>query len=125
MTKTRFSLYYLASYLVMASLALIIAPQFAMKMLFSNGNYDNVMPHLVGVLLGALAIIVIQIIRLRVEAMYKVTLQVRVFIISGITGLYFYTYDPFFISLFVIVGLGIVYTGYSYYSEKSASKQKS
>jgi hypothetical protein len=35
-----------------------------------------------------------------------------------ITGLYFYSHDPLFISLFVIVGLGFVLTIAGYFADR-------
>ena len=77
MQRTHLSLYYLVGYLVPAGIALIAAPQFALKLLLSNGSYGDVMPRLLGVVLLALGIIVLQILRLHAEALYSTTLIAR------------------------------------------------
>ena len=65
MRRTRLSLFYLAGYLIPAGLALLLAPQFALRLLFSNRDYGDVMPRLVGVLLIVVGIIVVKIIQHR------------------------------------------------------------
>ena len=87
MRRTRLSFFYLATYLLGAGVALALGPSVALKLLFSNGNYGDVMPRLLGVVLLALGLIIVQIIRHRVEALYLTTLGVRVVIIVGLVGL--------------------------------------
>ena len=43
MKKTRFSLFYLAGYLIPAGLLLLLAPTFSTRLLLSNGNYGDVL----------------------------------------------------------------------------------
>jgi len=77
MKRTHLSLYYLFAYLIVAGVALILAPQLALKLLLSNGNYGDVFPRLLGVVLLALGILILQIVRHRVEVLYPWTLVVR------------------------------------------------
>ena len=112
--RTRLSFFYLAAYLVGAGVALVFVPSVALKLLFSNGNYGDVMPRLLGVVLLALGLIVVQIIRHRVEALYTTTLGVRVIIVGVLVALFIYSRDPLFISLTVVVGIGMILTGTSY-----------
>ncbi len=114
MRRTRLSFFYLAAYLVGAGVALVFFPALALKLLFSNGNYGDVMPRLLGVVLLALGLIIVQIIRHRVEALYTTTLGVRVIIVSVLVALFIYSKDPLFISLTVVVGIGMILTGTSY-----------
>lgn len=118
MRRTRLSLYYLVSYLTGGGVALIIAPQFFVHLLFSSGDYSDVTLRFLGILLVSLAIIVAQIIRLRVEVLYTTTLIVRLFICAGLIGLYASSQDPLFLSLLAIVGLGVALTGTSYFLDK-------
>ena len=117
-TRTRLSLFYVAAYLVGAGVALIFAPSLALSLLFSNGHYGDVMPRLLGVVLFALGVVVVQIIRHRVEALYTTTLLVRSGIVVVLAALFVYSRDPLFISLLVVVGLGMVLTGTSYLSDR-------
>lgn len=116
--RTRWSLFYLATYLLGAGVALIVVPSLALTLLFAKGHYGDVMPRLLGVVLLALGIVIVQIIRHRLEVLYTTTLLVRVFIMLVLAGLLIYSGDPLFISLMVVVGLGMVLTGTSYLSER-------
>jgi uncharacterized protein YjeT (DUF2065 family) len=118
MQRTRLSLFYLATYLLGAGIALILAPSLALTLLFAKGHYGDVMPRLLGVVLLALGIVIVQIIRHRLEVLYTTTLLVRAFIMLVLAGLLVYSGDPLFISLMVVVGLGMVLTGSSYLSER-------
>jgi hypothetical protein len=72
------------------------------------------MPRLLGVVLLALGIVIVQIIRHSLEVLYPTTLIVRTFIVAVLVGLLIYTRDPLFISLLVVVGFGMILTGTSY-----------
>jgi len=112
--RTRLSFFYLAAYLLGAGVALVLVPSLALKLLFSNGNYGDVMPRLLGVVLLALGLIIVQIMRHRVEVLYPTTLGVRAVIVVGLVALFIYSKDPLFISLMVVVGIGMILTGTSY-----------
>jgi uncharacterized protein YjeT (DUF2065 family) len=116
--RTRLSLYYLAAYLLGAGIALVLAPSLALKLLFATGHYGDIMPRLLGVVLLALGIVIVQIIRHSLEVLYPTTLIVRTFIVAVLAGLLIYSRDPLFISLLIVVGFGMVLTGSSYVSER-------
>jgi len=121
MNRTRLSLYYLASYLTFAGLALLLVPTFALQLLFSNGHYGDVFPRLAGMLLLGLAILIVQIIRHRLEVLYPTTLVVRLFFLVVLAYLFLSSSDPFFLVVFGIVLLGVVFTGYAYLTERRAN----
>lgn len=121
MRRTRLSLIYLSTYLVGAGIALVAAPGLTLTLLFSNGHYGDVMPRLLGVVLFALGVVVVQIFRHRVEALYTTTLAVRAVIVVVLAALFVYSHDPLFISLIVVVGVGMLLTGTSYLSERKAA----
>ena len=118
MKKTHLSLYYLVGYLIPAGVALIIAPQWALTLLLSTGNYGDVLPRLLGVILLALGIVVLQIVRLHVDVLYSSTLMVRGVILVCLFGLYLYSLDPLFLTLLGIVGFGFVLTSISYWLDR-------
>ena len=120
MKRTRLSLFYLAGYLLPAGVALMAAPQLALKLLLSNGEYGDVMPRLVGVLLFALGLIIVQIIRFRVEVLYTTALGLRVIILAVLFGLDFYSRDPLFRVLIGIVGFGVILTAVSYLLDRQS-----
>jgi hypothetical protein len=119
--RTRLSLFYLAGYLTFAGLALLLVPTFALKLLFSNGDYGDVFPRLAGMLLLGLAVLIVQIIRHRVKALYPTTLAVRVFFLVVLAYLFVSSADPFFLVVFGIVALGVIFTGYAYLGERRAA----
>ena len=80
MNKTRLSLCYLFSYLILAGLALLAAPELTLKLLFANGDYGDVLPRLLGMILLALGIFVLQAVRHRLDVLYTTALAVRVII---------------------------------------------
>jgi hypothetical protein len=114
MRRTHRSLYYLAGYLLFAGIALIATGQFAMRLLLSNGEYGDALPRLLGVVLLALGILVVQIIRHRLDVLYPTTLVVRALILAVLLWLFVTTSDPFFLVLIAIVGFGVLFTGASY-----------
>jgi uncharacterized protein YjeT (DUF2065 family) len=112
--RTNLSLYYLAGYLVPAGLFLLFIPEFATKLLLSNRTYDYAPFHLAGVLLLVIGILIIQIIRHKLEMLYSTTLVARALISSTLLWLFLTTGDPFFAVILVIVLVGVAITGASY-----------
>jgi hypothetical protein len=122
MNLTRLSLYYVVAYLAVAGLALLLMPDFALKLLGSNNAsaYGDVFPRFVGMTLIGLDILVFQIVRLRLEQLYSTTLAVRIFFIVGLVWLYVLSKDPFFLAVILIIALGVAMTGYAYLRERRA-----
>ncbi len=120
MKRTRLSLFYLIGYLIPSGLALLLLPQLTLKLLFSNGDYGDVMPRLVGVFALVLGILVFQIVRYRVEALYITILAARGGILVVLLGLLLYSHDPVFISLMAVIGLGVVLTSVSYWLDRQS-----
>jgi hypothetical protein len=116
MSKTRLSLFYLAGYIVPTGVLLIVAPQLVFKLLFSNhgAEYGDAIPRLAGGLALALGIIVVQIIRLKIDALYLTTVGVRVILVALLLWIYSFTRDPFFLAVTGVVGFGMALTGTSY-----------
>lgn len=121
MHKTRLSLWYLFSYLVFGGCGFLLFPVQALAMFQSTGDYGLPMVRLSGVLLLGLAIIVFQVIRLRVSQLYPTTLIVRLTILVVLGFLYAGSADPLFLILIGIVGAGVLLTGALYFSERSSA----
>jgi len=119
MKKTRFSLFYLAGYLIPAGLLLLIAPTFSTRLLLSNGNYGDVFPRLAGMLLIGIGVLVVQMIRLHLDMLYTTTLAIRQFFCVCFIVSYLISQDPFFLVLLVIVAFGLVLTGSSYLMDRA------
>jgi hypothetical protein len=114
MHRTRLSLYYLAGYLIPAGLLLLFVPEWATKLLLSDRTYDYAPFHLAGVLLLVIGILIVQIIRYRLEALYSTTLVARALISATLLWLFLNTGDPFFGVILVIVLIGVALTGTSF-----------
>ena len=114
MRRTNLSLIYVASYLLPAGIFLLLAPRLALQLLLTTGDYGEILPRLVGLLLLGLGILVVQIIRYRVTALYPTTLAVRAVFCVGFVVLYTLSRDPLFLVLLAVVGLGVLGTSVSY-----------
>src|SRR5579859_143167 len=110
MGRTRYSLFYLAGYTVPSGLALLFAPALTVKLLFSSGHYPDVILRLVGIVLFALGVFVVQTVRHRLAVLYPTTLFVRSAILLALGWLYFMSRDPMFLVLVGVVGFGFVLT---------------
>ena|ERR1035437_409763 len=109
-TATRMSLYYLVTYLCVTGVGLLFAPQLSLKLLLSNGHYDNTFVQFTGTFMIALGMLVAQIMRHRVEVLYPTTLFVRAFFIVVIVALFRQTNDPAFLVVLAVVVVGVVMT---------------
>jgi uncharacterized protein YjeT (DUF2065 family) len=114
MRRTYLSLYYLVGYLFPAGLLLFLVPTFATGLLLSNATYDEPPLRLAGLALIALGILILQIIRHRIEVLYTTTLVVRAVLSVGLLSLLVSTGNPFFGVVLVIVLIGVALTGVSY-----------
>ena len=122
MNRTRLSLFYLATYLPIAGALLLLVPDVAMKLLLSNRTYDDVFPRLAGGVLLALGVLIIQIVRYRVEVLYPWTVVVRIGLCTILAALFLRTGDPFFAVIFLVVAVGVVLTGSAYVLDRRADR---
>jgi hypothetical protein len=117
MRRTNLSLIYVATYLLIAGVFLVLSPRLALQLLFSTGDYGEIFPRLGGLLLLGLGILVAQIVRHRIAALYLTTLAVRAVFCVGFVVLYALSRDPLFLVLLGVVGIGIVATSISYLAD--------
>ena len=110
MNKTRLSLLYLGSYLVLIGLGLLLAPDGTLRLLQSHGEYGDVFPRIAGMLMSGLGFSVFGIIRVGVPELYPATIFVRICFVICLAAFYWMTADPLFLVLIVIVGIGLVLT---------------
>jgi len=118
MRRTHLSLFYLAGYLLPAGALLLVVPEFATKLLLSNRDYDYAPFRLAGVLLLVIGILVVQIIRHRLEMLYSTTLVARGLISATLIAIYVQTSNPFFLVILAIVLFGVALTAWSYLSDR-------
>jgi hypothetical protein len=116
--RTRLSLYYLVTYLFVTGIGLLFMPQLSLKLLFSTGHYENTFVQFTGAFMIALSIMVSQIIRHRIEALYPTTLLVRAFFIVVIVALYYETNDPLFLIVLAVVSLGVALTAIAFFLDQ-------
>lgn len=114
MNRTHLSLYYLAGYLLPAGTLLLLVPDVATKLLLSNRTYDDAPFRLAGILLIGLGILIVQMIRYRLEVLYPTTIVIRLGISATLIGLYLRTSDPFFLVVLAVVVFGIGLTATSF-----------
>jgi uncharacterized protein YjeT (DUF2065 family) len=110
MAWTRLSFFYLMTYLVLGGVGLLAAPQTAIHYLGSTATYPSVMLRLLGAFMVALGIIVISIVRNRVEVLYRTTLAARSVLLAAFLWAFIDSRDPFFLVIAAIVGLGMILT---------------
>jgi hypothetical protein len=125
MRLTWLSLFYETGYLLVAGVFLLAAPDTAFKLLFSNTSYGDVLHRLFGTALfstGAAFVQIVrmhlfstgaafvQIVRMHIEELYTMTIFVRIPLIAVNLWLFYYSGNPLFLTLFVIVTFGVVLT---------------
>lgn len=110
MKRTWLSLFYETGYLLVAGVFLLAAPDTAFNLLFSNNSYGDVLPRLLGTVLLSIGVIFVQIVRMHIEELYTTTIVVRAPLIAVNLWLFYYSGNPLFLTLFVIVTLGVVLT---------------
>ncbi len=69
MKRTWLSLFYETGYLLVAGVFLLVAPDTAFKLLFSNNSYGDVLPRLFGTVLLSIGAIFVQIVRMHIEGL--------------------------------------------------------
>ena len=123
MRWTRLSFFYLVGYLTLGGLGLLFAPMLALQLLGATGSYPAVLVRFMGSLLLALGILVAQIVRHRVEALYPTTLVVRIVLVATMVALYAASRDTLFLVLTGIVGLGMALTSTGFVVDRRAAGQ--
>ena len=120
MNKTRLSLFYLGSYLVLIGVGLLLAPHETLRILQSNREYGDVFPRVAGMVMSGLGLSIFGMIRARSSKQYPTTLLMRVYFIVCFVAFYVTTRDPMFLVLIGIVGLGLVLTLAAYLCDRTA-----
>ena len=124
MTKTRLSLFYLASYLMLGGVGLLVVPHWTLKVLQSNRDYGDIFPRLAGMLMSGLGLSIFGMIRARSTEQYSATFFIRAYFIVCLVTFYTMTRDPLFVVLVGIVGLGLVLTFTSYLLDRRVRNEQ-
>ncbi|MBV8209784.1 MAG: hypothetical protein JO133_06945 [Burkholderiaceae bacterium] len=120
MNRTRFSLFYLATYLIVGGVALLLAPDWALKLLRSSGSYGEMFPRVVGMALSGFGLSIASIIRARAQMLYAGTLVVRSYFIVCLLWFYRSSQDPFFLVVLAVVAVGFALTLTCYWIDRTA-----
>jgi len=115
------TLIYLATYLGVGGLGLLLAPRVALLLLLSTGDYGDVMPRVVGMFMLVLSALVATFIRRRDYSYYLTTIVARVFIVATLAVLYFRSADPLFLVLEGIVLVGLAPAIYVHFVRRAES----
>jgi len=121
MSRTRVSLFYLGSYLVLIGFGFLLVPDGSLKMLQSNRHYDETFVRIAGMLMSGLGLAIFGMIRARAFELYPATMLMRVYFIGCFVAFYLTTHDPLFLVLVGIVGLGLLLTLSSYLFDRKSS----
>jgi uncharacterized protein YjeT (DUF2065 family) len=119
-SRTHLSLFYVVTYLTISGLGLTLAPQWTLRLLFSNGHYESTALRFAGIFILGLGAIVTQVIRFRLDVLYPTLIGVRVFFCAAYVVLYATTGDPFFLSVLGVVGLGLAMSSLSFALDRRA-----
>jgi uncharacterized protein YjeT (DUF2065 family) len=104
----RLTFIYLASYLLVGGLGLLVVPKLTLYLLLSNGSYGDIMPRVVGIFMIALGGVIFQFVRHHDYRYYRYAIFARIFIVAAMTTLYFKSRDPLFLVLDAIVLVGLM-----------------
>jgi len=120
----RLTLSYLAAYLLIGGLGLLLAPALALRLLLSSGVYGDIMPRVVGLFMVVLGGVIFEFVRARDYRYYLYTIVARSFIVLVLTALYFSARDPLFLVLDAIVLIGLLPSIYVAAQSARAGKQE-
>ncbi len=116
----RITMIYLSTYLLLGGVGLLLAPDIALRLLLSNGEYGDVMPRMAGMFMIVVAGFTGQFVKRSDYTYYGYTVLARSFIVIVFTALYWKTRDPLFLVLDGIVLLGLVPSAYVYLKSENA-----
>lgn len=111
--RTRFCLWYVAGYLVVTGLALLLDPVASLRLMHSTADYGEVMPRWVAMMSLALGTLIGQSVRHRLKILYPLGFFMPAAMLAGFIGLYKLSADPLFLFVLAVVAVGVVLTGTS------------
>ncbi len=120
--RTRVCIWYVAGYLIVSGLALVLAPGATLSMMFSDADYGLVMPRWVGMLSLALGTLVGQVVRHGVVVLYPLSFFMPAAMLVGFVGIYLQSRNPLFLGVIAVVGVGVVTTGMSMLIDRVSSR---
>ena len=119
--NTRFSLFFVASYLLLSGIGLAAAPDIALRVLGSTVDYGAVMPRWVGMFSIALAAVIAQVLRHKVRVLYPMGFFMPGAMLFGFAALYLNSGDRLFLVVMAVVSIGVAMTGVSLWRDRHFS----
>jgi uncharacterized protein YjeT (DUF2065 family) len=120
--RTRLCLWYVAGYLFITGLALLVAPAASLRLMLSTADYGDVMPRWVAMMSLALGALIGQTVRHRLKVLYPLGFFMPAAMLVGFIGLYKLSQDPLFLTVLAVVGVGVVLTGTSLLFDLAAKR---
>ncbi len=120
--RTRFSLWYVVTYLFVTGLALLIAPAASLQFMHSTADYGDVMPRWTGMMSLALAALIAQTVRHRLKVLYPLGFFMPAAMLGGFAGLYRLSGDPLFLVVLAVVAIGVAFTGLTLWLDSRRGK---
>ena len=119
--RTRFSLWYVVTYLFLTGSALAVAPGASLRFMQSTADYGDVMPRWTGMMSLALAALIAQTVRHRLQVLYPLGFFMPAAMLIGFAGLYRLSGNPLFLVVAAVVAVGVASTGISLWLDSRTS----
>ena len=116
--RIRVSLVFVAGYLLLTGLGLLIAPSITLQLLGSSADYGVVMPRWVGMFSVALAAVIAQVLRHRLAVLYPLGFFMPGAMLFGFVALFIQSDDRMFLVVAGVVSIGVLMTGLSLWLDR-------
>ena len=122
MKLKRIAWIYLVSYLGIGGIGFAFFPTETQKLFYSNADYGEIMPRLVGVFMCLLSYLIYNFYKNRDWKYYIITIYARIPVVLFIFYIYYISSDPMFLIIDGIVILGLILTITGHVSERSSKE---
>jgi hypothetical protein len=109
---------FVASYLFLTGLGLLVAPVATLQLMGSSVDYGSIMPRWVGMFSVALAAVISQVLRHKLTVLYPLGFLMPGAMLFGFLALYFKSGDKLFLVVAGVVAVGVGATGVSLWHDK-------
>ena len=107
----RIAFIYLISYLAVAAVGFGLFPALTFELFFSTGDYGDILPRLLGAMMGVLSFLLLMIYRQGDWSKYSpYTMMARTPLVLFIFYLYYASRDPMFLIINAIILVGLITT---------------
>ena len=110
---------YLASYLIIGGIGFAFIPELTLKIFFSNGEYGDIMPRVAGMFMVALGGLIATMTINQDFRYYVYSVYIRTAMTAFILWLFYVSKDPLFITIIIIVLIGLLPSWYTYLTKRA------